>query len=308
MKLIIAKNHKYNLIGDSSLPRNQTFVHKPEFMTKLYGNANKVLRDRMISSSSKRSQIKKSKGGYKVASQRLTFSISDQVRPDMPNMDLYMEKVHILENGTLTEVLMFVHKNLLNFVYLEKPISFIKPICVLDEIEAIWWCTMVKRKKKDLKNPDQMPKNLRNNLELIYEDGKRPTSQYLGIQLTQDAMTGDKANSHIYIVQHQFHSNFEKLQDFINYQRLSNDGLPLNIEERALNEFFSVTNEGVQGSFKFQKVKFEIDMIGNGLSFSNSDDRLKDFSPIKADNMSDLFIIQKKGYFQMISQWINCLL
>ena len=59
---------------------------------------------------------------------------------------------------------------------------------------------MVKRKKKDLKNPDQMPKNLRNNLELIYEDGKRPTSQYLGIQLTQDAMTGDKANSHIYIV------------------------------------------------------------------------------------------------------------
>jgi hypothetical protein len=49
-------------------------------------------------------------------------------------------------------------------------------------------------------------------------------------------------------------------------------------------------------------------MIGNGLSFSNSDDRLKDFSPIKIENMSDLFIIQKKGYFQMISQWINCLL
>lgn len=117
-------------------------------------------------------------------------------------MELYMEKVHILENGTLSEVLMFVHKNLLNFVYLEKPISFIKPICVLEEIESMWWCTMIKRKKKDLKNPDQMPTNLRNNLDKLLEDGKRPASQYLAIQLSKDAMTGEKANSHIYIVQH----------------------------------------------------------------------------------------------------------
>jgi hypothetical protein len=42
-------------------------------------------------------------------------------------------------------------------------------------------------------------------------------------------------------------------------------------------------------------------MVGSGLSFSNTDDRLRDFVPIKYDNMSDLFIIQKKGYFQMIS-------
>ena len=49
-------------------------------------------------------------------------------------LDLYMEKVHILENGTLSEVLMFVHKNLLNFVYLEKSISFIKPIDILEDL------------------------------------------------------------------------------------------------------------------------------------------------------------------------------
>ena len=35
---------------------------------------------------------------------------------------------------------------------------------------------MIKRKKKDLKNPDQMPTNLRNNLDKLLEDGKRPVS------------------------------------------------------------------------------------------------------------------------------------
>jgi hypothetical protein len=47
-----------------------------------------------------------------------------------------------------------------------------------------------------------MPTNLRNNLDKLLEDGKRPVSQYLAIQLSKDAMTGEKANSHIYIVQH----------------------------------------------------------------------------------------------------------
>lgn len=89
-------------------------------------------------------------------------------------LELYMEKVHILENGTLSEVLMFVHKNLLNFVYLEKPISFIKPIDILQELKSIWWCTMIKRKKRDLKNPDQIPNNLRHNLDYLLEDGKKP--------------------------------------------------------------------------------------------------------------------------------------
>lgn len=32
-------------------------------------------------------------------------------------------------------------------------------------------------------------------------------------------------------------------------------------------------------------------MIGNGLSFSNTDLRLKDFKQIKYDSMSDLFVI-----------------
>lgn len=49
-------------------------------------------------------------------------------------------------------------------------------------------------------------------------------------------------------------------------------------------------------------------MIGNGLSFSNLDQRLQDFTQIKYESMSDLFVIQKKGYFQMIAQWINCVL
>lgn len=42
-------------------------------------------------------------------------------------------------------------------------------------------------------------------------------------------------------------------------------------------------------------------MIGNGLSFSNLDQRLQDFTQIKYESMSDLFVIQKKGYFQMIA-------
>ena len=56
--------------------------------------------------------------------------------------------------------------------------------------------------------------------------------------------SGDKPTSHIYIVQHMFNSNFVRLQDFINYQRIKNDIQELPIEERALNEFFSVVNEG----------------------------------------------------------------
>jgi hypothetical protein len=97
-------------------------VHKPEFMTKLYENINKLLRDRMINNHTTRGSIEKAKGGYKVNSERLVFRLSDQVKPDMPVMDLYMEKVHIMENGTLSEVLMFVHKNVLHFVYLETAI------------------------------------------------------------------------------------------------------------------------------------------------------------------------------------------
>lgn len=53
MKKITDKNHIYNLLLDKNLPRNQTFVHKPDFMTSLYANVNKVLRDRLISSNSK---------------------------------------------------------------------------------------------------------------------------------------------------------------------------------------------------------------------------------------------------------------
>lgn len=111
---------------------------------------------------------------YKIAQTRITFSLSDQVRPDMPPLDLYMEKVHILENGTLSEVLMFVHKNLLNFVYLEKPVSFLKPINITEDLKSIWWCTMIKRKKRDLKNPDQISNNLRHNLDYLLEEGKNP--------------------------------------------------------------------------------------------------------------------------------------
>ena len=53
MKKITDKNQTYNLLIDKNMPRNQTFVHKPEFMTSLYENVNKVLRDRLIASNSK---------------------------------------------------------------------------------------------------------------------------------------------------------------------------------------------------------------------------------------------------------------
>jgi hypothetical protein len=43
---------------------------------------------------------------------------------------------------------------------------------------------------------------MRNNLDVLLDDGKKPTAQYLGIEVTKESMTGEKANSHIYIVQH----------------------------------------------------------------------------------------------------------
>lgn len=54
MKKITDKNHIYNVLLDKNLPRNQTFIHKPEFMISLYANVNKVLRDRLISNANKK--------------------------------------------------------------------------------------------------------------------------------------------------------------------------------------------------------------------------------------------------------------
>ena len=59
-------------------------------------------------------------------------------------MELYTEKVTIWEKGILKDILIVIHDNKMNFIYLEKEIQFMKPINIFTDIEYIQKCTMKK--------------------------------------------------------------------------------------------------------------------------------------------------------------------
>lgn len=89
----------------------------------------------------------------------------------MENIEFYTEKVHIIEKGVLREIIVFIFKNQMHFMFLEKAISFVNSVNILEEIEEINYC----------------------NMQYI----KDPQYQFLAIKLTEDAQF---KNSHIFIV------------------------------------------------------------------------------------------------------------
>jgi len=76
-------------------------------------------------------------------------------------LDFYSEKIHIIEKGVHREIILFIYKNQMHFMFLEKAISFVNAVDILTEIEEINYCNMQ------------------------YE--KEPKFQFLAIKLTKEA-------------------------------------------------------------------------------------------------------------------------
>ena len=94
-------------------------------------------------------------GGAYVTNQPLqrksVFTENALIGLKTPNLDLYMEKVHIFERNLLKEILIVIFKNKMNFIYLEKDIFFMRPINIVNGIESILKCTMSKSTNKNEK-------------------------------------------------------------------------------------------------------------------------------------------------------------
>ena len=107
----------------------------------------------------------------------------------------------------MKELLLLIHRDELNLILLNKEIQFMRPINILTDIDKIIKSTMFK--SYDNKS-----------------DQQTPSWQCFAIKLKESTTVSQNRNrSHIFIVQHQNssdgNSNFEKLLDFLNYQRMS---------------------------------------------------------------------------------------
>ena len=61
---------------------------------------------------------------------------------DFENSELYTEKITIWEKGILKDILVVIFNNKMNFIYLNKEIQFMKPICIITDIELMQKSTM----------------------------------------------------------------------------------------------------------------------------------------------------------------------
>lgn len=64
------------------------------------------------------------------------------VSSSLENLEFYTEKLHIIEKGVHREIIMFIYKNQMHFMFLEKAISFVNAVDILQDIEEINYCNM----------------------------------------------------------------------------------------------------------------------------------------------------------------------
>jgi hypothetical protein len=68
--------------------------------------------------------------------------VTEELGSRIPTWELYTEKVHIYEKGVLREIIVFIYRGMMNFMFLERAISFICPIDVCNDIDEILYCDM----------------------------------------------------------------------------------------------------------------------------------------------------------------------
>ena len=86
------------------------------------------------------------------------------------NLDFYTEKIHIMEKDVMREIIIFIHRGKMSFMFLEKAISFISPIDICHDIDEILYCDM----------------------KYVYN----PQYQFMAIKLNNENVN----NSHIFII------------------------------------------------------------------------------------------------------------
>ena len=98
-------------------------------------------------------------------------------------MDLYTEKMHIVERGILRDIIMVIHRNYINFIWVDQPIKFMRPVNIIGEIEQVYMCTM----------------------ESSIDNGsEKPVFRYIALELNKEFVQRVGRNrSHIILVQHQ---------------------------------------------------------------------------------------------------------
>ena len=57
-------------------------------------------------------------------------------------MDLYIEKVHIFDDNRLTEILLVIYENVMNFLYIDSNVFLLRPVNFLEDVECFDKCTM----------------------------------------------------------------------------------------------------------------------------------------------------------------------
>ena len=107
----------------------------------------------------------------------------------------------------MKELLLLIHGDGLNLILLDKEIQFMRPINIFTDIDKIVKSTMSKQYG-------------------VKSDQPTPAWQCFAIKLRESTISSENRNrSHIFIVQHQNssdgNSNFNKLLDFLNYQRMN---------------------------------------------------------------------------------------
>lgn len=130
-----------------------------------------------------------------------------------------------------------------------------------------------------------------------------PRHRFISIQLKQP-IKGDNetTQSQIFLVQHNW-DNIDRLSNFINYHRLGictkiEQYDPLEVSCVSLEERLPAQNN--EKPLSFQLIKFDPDVIDldNEAALGKPRPRVKIYS--------DIFLTQKKSYFSLRSQMINC--